>query len=212
MVTVKIPEEVPDVDLIDKIKQLANRGLKSVEFNVRSYNQNKLILCNNLFLEDLFQFMRYEHLPIQIVLNLLEPYLEGRVRARIEKWDLKDKVKYTGNIMPDHFSLRERPHIYYNVSNCLPNFYQLATVKKAHFDVIHYFCRKYKIKAVRLNIEAWSEDFSCWTDDHDLKLSIYGVDSYEQAKELLNNGVSQVTTTDASVYMNEITKKAQGLD
>jgi len=207
MVTVKIPEEVSAVDLMDKIKQLTSRGLKSIEFNVRPYRQNKLIICNNVYLEDLFQFMRYEQLPTQIVLNLTEPHLEGHVRSQIEKWDLKGKVKYTGNLTPDFFSLRERPHIYYNVSNCLPNFYQLDTVKKAHFDVIHYFCRKYKVKVLRLNKEGWSEDFNCWADDHDLQLSIYGVDSYKQAKDLRSNGVSQVTTTDIRTFETELLKE-----
>jgi len=202
-----MPEEVRDVELMDKIKQMVNQGLKSIEFNVRSYNPDKLRVGANLYLKDLFQFIRYEQLPIQIILNLREPDLENRVRAQIKQWDLKEWVKYTGNITPDDFSLRERPHIYYNVSNCLPNFYQLDTVKKAHFDVIHYFCRKYKVKILRLNIKAWSDDFSCWALEHDLKLSIYGVDSYTKAKELRNNGISQVTTTDTSIYMNEIIKE-----
>lgn len=215
MVTVKIPEEIQGTQLFEKIHTLIQLGMNSFELNVRTFESQKLIVSTDLglsdsleevsdpiFLKELFKYMSNAHGQPEVVLNVQEPNLEGLIKAHVEEWGLKDQVKYTGQIAPSNFTPWDKPNIYYNVENCLPNFYQLEAVKKAHLDVIHYFCRKYKLKSLRIHGEAISEDILCWAKACDLRLSVCGVETIELAKELLAKGIDQVTTTDiTNAYM-----------
>lgn len=75
------------------------------------------------------------------------------------------------------------------MTNCLPNYYQLPEIKRAHFDVIHYFLRKNKLTTLRLHEKGLTDDLLFWVEEQELTLSIYGVDSIEKAEELFQKGI-----------------------
>lgn len=207
MITIRIPESVQSLQLFDLMKEYIQQGIRSFELNIRGLNGKDIFICSNPEssteynqLDDILKDVKQLNKNIQLILNLLDPNIEVQVKARVEKWDLKKQVKYTGKVNPNYLTPWDRMAIYYNVENSLPNFYQLGVIKKAHFDVIHYFCRKYKVKTLRLNVEALSEDLLYWAKKHDLMLSVVGIKTQECAQELLNKGITQVTTTDVSLF------------
>jgi hypothetical protein len=217
MVTVKIPEKIRGVQVFNKMQELIQAGCNSFEFNVRYFEQKQLIISTDVelvetqspvLLKDLFHYMCNEQKKINVVLNLQGPNLEVPTKACVEEWALKNRVKYTGKINPKNFTPWDKLDVYYNVENCIPNFYQLKAIKKTHFDVLHYFCRKYKLKNLRIHEVAMSADILCWAKASGLNLSVCGTESFKDAEELAAKGVSQVTTVDiTNIYLNTIYKE-----
>lgn len=213
MITIRIHEPNQNFKLLDLIEEYVQQGVQSFELNIRKMNEEGILICSNTEydneynqLDDILKYVKQLNQNIQLILNLLEPNIEAQVKEKVEKWDLKKQVKYTGKVNPSYLTPWDRMAIYYNVENSLPNFYQLGVIKKSHFDVIHYFCRKHKVKTLRLHVEALTEDILCWAKEHDLMLSIVGIQTQECARKLLEQGINQVTTTDASLSgVNPIT-------
>ena len=191
MITKKIPAQDSYEEIINLIMQKINEGIQSFEVDVRETHIRHLS-----HFEEFLDLIEREF--IEVIFNFESPNLEYLFFPLISDWDLKKQVKYTGKIHPAYLSVRERVSVYYNVENCLPNIYQFETIKRSHFDVIHYFSRKHKVKTLRVHIEALSEDFLCWAKENELKLSVVGAESYTQAKELKRLGVTQVTVNESS--------------
>lgn len=209
MLTIRIPKNVMYSQVLEYINHKYNQGVMSIELDVYTYNEDHLVVCSNfkenqaslsddnlLHLHQVFAHLINEKLAIQIILNLKEPYLENRVKTIVDKWGLKKQVLYSGNLNPIFFTPWDKPYIIYNIENCLPNVYRLEKLKRPHFDVIHYFCNKYKIKTIRVHIETLTEEIITWSKVLNLKLSVYGIQSLDKANALLEAGVEYVTTTD----------------
>lgn len=221
MITVKLSEKIQKKQLFEKIRELNQLGIDSFEFNVRTFEGRKLILAadlgrvdasespsNRIFLKELFEYIKDLPKDLKIVLNLQVPNLENLVKVYVEEWDLNSQIKYTGQVEPTNLTPWDKADIYYNVENCLPNFYQLEAIKKTHFDVIYYFCRKYKVNNIRIHEKTMTPDIVRWANAYDLNLSIYGVETIELAEEFYSKGIAQVTTTDVeSVSMNKLFKE-----
>lgn len=210
--TTKIPNDLPCAQIMTFIEQVIQNGAKSIQVDIHSFGEHRLIICTNInlfknlkpeeeliYLETLFTYLTMNHLDIELILNLREPHLENRVKVLIDKWGLKKQVYYCGKVNPGYLTPWDRPYILYNIENCLPNVYTLGDLKRAHFDVIHYFCNKYKVKTIRLHAKSIVEDIICWANDVDLKLAVYGVDSFEEAQGLKEAGIDRVTVSDSMV-------------
>lgn len=202
-VTIGLIGDLPCEDLFTHMLKLQHQGVKSFEVNVRSLNQ-ELVLCTKserlnlsstptfpVKLEHFFELIAQE--PFEIILNVQEPNLEQRIQSEIERWELRKYIRYTGQVNPTYLSPWDRLNVYYNVENCLPNFYQLETVKKTHVDVIHYFTRLYKVSQLRMNIAAVTKELLEWVEEKELKLSVDGVATMKEAQALFEMGVHQVT-------------------
>lgn len=209
MLTIKILERMQKDQLFKRIQTFRQVGIRNFEFTVRMFGYQKLIITTEptvlnhfehlkelILLEDLLNYLKDEPKDLKIVLNLQDPNLEYRIKNSVEEWGLKEQIKYTGQIEPMNFTPWDSPNIYYNVENCLPNFYQFKEIKKTHFDVIHYFCRKYKMKNIRIHTKALSSDMLRWAKDSKLNLSVYGIETIQKAEELFDHGITQITTTD----------------
>lgn len=200
MITVNISEELSCEEALNRIMRGINEGIKSFELKVRAID---IEILNQS--EDFFEMIQRK--KIEMIFNLQESNLEYLLQAIISERDLTRQVKYAGRVNPIYLSARERLNIYYNIENCLPNVYQFETIKKAHFDVIHYFSRKHKVKTLRIHVEALSEELLCWANDNELKLSVVGVDSYKQAEKLETLGIDQITTNDHQMITGKTPEK-----
>lgn len=199
MITVKIPLYINNSNMSSMIQNLADAGVKSIEMNITQI-QGNLIVENQpdtehpVSLKDVFCFIKREKLQLQLILNLLESNLENQVSSLVEEWDLRGQVKYTGRILPTGLSLWDRTNVFYNVENCLPTFYQFENIKKTHFDVIHYFLKKYKVKTFRIQKRGLTEELIAWAGEMGLALSVDGVETLREAKYYLDRGVDYVST------------------
>lgn len=205
MLTIKIPKTVLNHQMFAYINQVIQLGIESIELDVQTFGQDDLVLCSHskeaqvsseedfIRLNDVFAYLTKAKADIRIILNLKEQFLENRVKTLVDKWHLKKQVFYSGILKPIHFTPWDKPYIIYNIENCLPNVYQLDTLKRTHFDVIYYFCNKYKVDTIRLHINAFTEEMITWAEKLHLKLSIYGISSFEKAKELIRDGVEYVS-------------------
>lgn len=215
MLSITIPETIQCDSLFDEMKTLIRDGVESFELNVsRSINNHLKISMNQLepiYLNDVLSFIMRQQLTVQLVLNFLEPHLEAFAIPLVEKWSLEAQVCYAGKMVPTYLSARERQFVHYDVTNCLPNYYHLGDIKRAHFDVIHYFLRKNKVTNLRLHKSGLTEDVICWATENELSLSVYGVESYEQAEELLKKGVDYIAFRAVHLQgssFHKITKKS----
>lgn len=212
VITTKIPINIPCSQVMNFIEQLIRYGAQSFELEIQSFGKNQLIIHTNdnvleeykqeeapINLEILFAYVKENHSDIELVLNLIEPYLENRVKVLIDKWGLKKQVYYCGQVNPDYLTPWDRPYILYNIENCLPNVYALGDLKRAHFDVINYFCNKYKVKTIRLHARGLTADIICWASGLNLQLSIFGIESFEEAQRLEEAGVDRVTVSEYTV-------------
>lgn len=209
MITTKIPNDISCSQIKNFVEQVIHYGARSIELEVQSFGKSQLIVRtgNNvltelkreedpIYLEKLFVYIKEKNLNVELILNLIEPFLENRVKVLIDKWGLKKQVLYSGKTNPDYLTPWDRPYILYNIENCLPNVYTLGDLKRAHFDVVHYFCNKYKVKTIHLHVKALVEDMICWASALDLQLSIFGVESFGEAQRLEEMGIDRVTVSD----------------
>lgn len=197
MLSITIPETIHCDSFFDEMKKLIQTGVESIELNVsRSLNNHLKINLNPLqpiYLNDVLRFIMRQQLTVQLVLNFVEPHLEAFAIPLVEKWGLEAQVCYTGKMTATYLPARERRYVHYDVRNCLPNYYHLGGIKRAHLDVIHYFLRKNKVTILRLHESGLTEDVICWATENELSLSVYGVESDKQAEELLKKGVDYIT-------------------
>lgn len=171
----------------------------------RALNNQLIISMNRLtpiYLKDVLSYIAQQKLEIMLILNFTEPYLEGLAISMVRKWQLEKKVCYTGDMMPDYLTTRERKLIHYDVTNCLPNYYHLSTIKRSHFDVIHYFMRKNKVDTLRMHESGLTENILNWANELEIMLSIYGVSTAEQVKELLASGIVFVSASAEKMFGN----------
>lgn len=193
MLSITLPETLAGSLFFDEMTTLVQNGVKSLEVKVSRFEDYQVIIGSNrldpIYLNDLFSYISRKQLAIQVVLNFMEPHLEALSFELVKKWQLNRQVQYTGRIAPTYFSPRDRQAVHYDVTNCLPNYYQLPEIKRAHFDVIHYFLRKNKLTTLRLHEKGLTDDLLFWVEEQELTLSIYGVDSIEKAEELFQKGI-----------------------
>lgn len=213
MITRRIPIDIPCNQIMDFIEQVIQQGGKSIEVDIHSFGKDRLVICTNInvsgefeyeeelvYLDTLFAYIKKIQSKIELVLNLMEPYLENRVKVLIDKWGLKKQTVYCGKVNPDYLTPWDRPYIQYNIENCLPNVYELGHLKRSHFDVIHYFSNKYKVKTIRLHARGLTKDIISWANNSDLTLSVCGISSFEEALVLKKAGVDRVVTTDYKMF------------
>ena len=104
LITHRIPNDIPCHHILSFVKQLVQSGAESLEVDVFSFGENRLVVCTNIniresfdseeelvYLEDLFAWVRYWNIPIQLILNLRNAFLEQRVKRMVDQWDLKNK-------------------------------------------------------------------------------------------------------------------------
>lgn len=217
MISINIPPNIRCENFLETMRELVDTGVKSIEFTVRSYGKKELLLCTNIIekadgvqdyqvilLNDFIRFMLKEQLSVQIVLNFDESHLEIIAHSIVQNWEVFPRIRYAGQLEPTYFSLWDRLRVYYNVENCLPNYYQLEIIKKAHFDVVHYFLRKHRVKTLRVHARGVTDGIICWSDENDVKLSVYGVNTMEEAEKLREKGVNYITVTDADLFLKQL--------
>lgn len=210
MITRRVPDEIPCQLFNDYIERTIHSEMESIEIDVYSFGSDRLVSCTNIRvfeefevedeiidLENLLKYMYRENPELEIVLNLKEAYLETRAKTLVEKLELKRNIRYCGKVKPGHLTPWDRRAIQYNVENALPNVYQLEYIKRTHFDVIHYFCTKHKVKTIRIRANYCSEDVMNWAESADLQIVVCGVEDQEQAQFFLDAGVERVVITDS---------------
>ena len=199
MLSITIPETVQRDSFFDEMKTLILNGVESFEFKVSRSMENHLKISMNylqpIYLNDVLGYIVRQQLSVQLVLNFMELHLEVFAISIVDKWGLEEKVRYAGNMMPTYLSLWNRRHVYYDVTNCLPNYYHLGEIKRAHFDVIHYFLRKNKVSILRLHESGVTDDIIYWMVENELTLSVYGVESHEMVDNLLKKGIDHISTS-----------------
>lgn len=199
MLSITIPETVQHDLFFDEMKTHILNGVESFEFQVSQSIDNQLKINTNylqpIYLNDVLGYIVRQQLSVQLVLDFTKPYLEVFAIPLVEKWGLEEKVRYAGNMAPSYLSLWNRRHVYYDVTNCLPNYYHLGEIKRAHFDVIHYFLRKNKVSILRVHESGVTDDIINWVAENELTLSVYGVESHEMVDNLLRKGIDHISTS-----------------
>jgi len=211
LITVHILEDFTNDRGLDTIESLILKGWRSIEVDVMADTNDDLILSLNenqsledektISLKELFKRIDKLKADVQIILNFKEPNLESRAHFLVEEWDLKEQVKYSGVMMPGHLSAWTRLNVIYNVENCLPNIYQLSQLKKAHLDVINYFCKKFQIKMIRIRAFLLTSEVIEWCNELGLRLSVSGVDNLTEANKLEAAGVDQISLASVNNLM-----------
>ena len=218
MIAVNIPNTIPDLHFTKLLQNLVETGVQSIEVDVAKVEDTLVVYlkahCEMLDsegrqcvpLRDLFKYIKKEGMTIQIILNLVEPNLESLVSTLVMEWELRKQVKYAGRIRPTTLSPWDRLNIFYNVENCLPTFYQFESIKKTHFDVIHYFLNKYKVKIFRIQKNGLTDEIIVWAREMNIALSVYGVETVEEAEMYQERGVEYVSTTQIEHFLGMATK------
>lgn len=201
----------PDNSL-EFIERMIENHVKFIEVDVRRAANGKLYLSHDpiranetidclLAVEAMFRYIHKKSSSITVNCDLKEAGLEAEVQWIAEKWELFEQVVFSGTIDPAHLSIWDREKIFYNIENCLPNIYTVNQLKKAHFDVVNYFCRKYNVHTLNLYYGLCSKEWIELCHANELNLSVWTVDNLEMIDTFQNQDVYNVTTRRAIEYL-----------
>lgn len=195
------------------VEYMLEHNVKGIEVDVRSDPNGKLYLSHDPLtnwseadqvfgLEDLFRYI-VTHQKTDVIVNcdLKEKDIDIKVKWLAEKWGLEKQIVYSGKVMPSHFSPWDRSLIYYNIDNCLPHIYSVNRLKKAHFDVIQYFCKKYGVNIINLNYAFCTDEWISWCEEAGLNLSVWTVNDCQKINEFKQKGIHNVTTRATLHYL-----------
>lgn len=199
---------------LEFVEEMLARNVESIEVDVRRSKKGKYYLSHDkvnswrdvtsiFMLEELFQYVADRHIEVMINCDLKEPDIELGVKWLAEKWGVEDQIVYSGTVDPGHLTPWDRDKVFYNIENCLPNIYPVGCLKKAHFDVLHYFCKKYGIKTLNLHYKFCSDEWIEWCEESGLQLSVWTVNDFDQIDDFKEKGIYNVTTRQAVHYLTE---------
>lgn len=197
---------------LDFIEKMIENNIEFIEVDVRRAPNGILYLSHDLIdtdeivgclleVDDMFHYISKKASSVIVNCDLKEPGLEAEVQWIAEKWELFDQVIFSGTINPVHLSIWDRGKIFYNIENCLPNIYKINQLKKIHFDVVNYFCKKYSVRILNLYFGVCSKEWIELCNENNLKLSVWTVDSLEMIDDFQRKDVYNVTTRRAIEYL-----------
>lgn len=195
------------------VEKMLERNIQSIEVDVRRSKKGQLYLSHdrvdswrdakNIFmLEELFQYLADRQRQTRINCDLKEPGLEAEVKWTAKKWEVYDQVVFSGDVNPAHLETWDRQKIYFNIENCLPNIYKVDSLKKSHFDVLMYFCKKYGLKTINLQYAFCSDEWIEWCFEEDIQLSVWTVNNFEEIEQFNQKGIYNVTSRSALNYLS----------
>lgn len=203
------------------VEKMMEYPVPAIEIDVRKAPNGKLYLKHDaihsdeeaellLSLDTLFRTTFRKKSAVMVNCDLKEEKLEAEVKWLADKWELYDRVVFSGKVDPEHVSVWDRDKIFYNIENCLPNIRGVKQLKKAHFDVVHYFCRKYNIHTLNINESLCSKEWIEYCHENQLRLSVWTVDQFDRIEELKAQNVYNVTTCRALAYLHQREKTIEG--
>lgn len=207
---------------LEFIERMIENHVEFIEVDIRRAPNGKLYLSHNpittnetvdclLDIEAMFRYIHQKSSSLTVNCDLKEAGLEAEVQWIAEKWELFEQVVFSGTINPTHLSIWDREKILYNIENCLPNIYTVNQLKKAHFDVVNYFCRKYSVHTLNLYYGLCSKEWIELCHANHLNLSVWTVDNLEMIDTFQNQDIYNVTTRRAIEYlMNKGVEKKIG--
>lgn len=197
------------------VEKMIEGQVDCVEVDVRKSQKGQLYLSHdqvdsfrdvrNIFmLDELFQYLSDRQRQTKINCDLKEPDLEAEVKWLAERWGIYDQIIFSGTVDPAHLSAWDREKVYYNIENCLPNIYPVGCLKKAHFDVLHYMCRKYGMHTLNLHYKFCTDEWIDWCHSNNLQISVWTVNDRETIEEFKDKGVHNITTRRALNYLTQV--------
>lgn len=195
------------------VEEMLAGDIQSIEVDVRRSKKGKLYLSHDkveswrdvksiFMLEELFKYLADRNINIMVNCDLKEPDIELNVKWLAEKWGVQEQVVYSGTVDPGHLTPWDREKVFYNIENCLPNIYPMGCLKKAHFDVLLYFCKKYGLRTLNLHYEFCTDEWIEWCQANDIQLSVWTVNDRERINEFQEKGIYNVTTRKAKEYVS----------
>lgn len=199
---------------LEYIDKMIDYNVDCLEIDVRRAQNGQLYLSHDtiyspesigclLDLDTAFKYIAKRSSKIKINCDLKEKGLEAEVQWTAEKREVFDQVIFSGTVEPSHLSMWDRDKIFYNIENCLPNIYTVKELKKAHFDVLHYFCRKYKLHTLNLYYGYCSKEWIELCHQNNLQLSVWTVDNLEMIQAFAQQDLYNVTTKRAIEYIEK---------
>lgn len=207
---------------LEFIERMIENQVESIEVDIHRAPNGKLYLSHDpikthetidclLELEALFRYIYKKSSTVTVNCDLKESGLEAEVQWTAEKWELFDQVVFSGVVDPVHLSIWDREKIFYNIENCLPNIYTVNQLKKAHFDVVNYFCRKYSVHTLNLYYGLCSKEWIELCHANHLNLSVWMVDNLEMIETFKQQEIYNVTTRRAIEYLTDKNSELQSV-
>jgi len=190
-------------------------NINHIEIYLRKSPENILYLAQGAFLssskemekkisfKEVCTFISNNEFFITIHCYLLEPNLELLVKEVAEDWGIFEQIIFTGEVQPSFVSKWDRDKIIYNIENCLPRIYAIDEIKKTHFDVINYLCKKYRIEMIQIRADFFKEEIKEWCDENHLAISVWKPQHFEKVKQCEELDVENVSTEFAIEYLKE---------
>jgi len=190
-------------------------NINHIEIYLRKSPENILYLAQGAFLssikemekkitfKEICRIISNNEVLITLHCYLLEPNLELLIKKEIEEWDIVEQIMFTGAVDPSLISKWDRNKIIYNVENCLPKIYSIGEIKKTHFDVVNYFCKKYRIETVQIRADYFKEEMKAWCDEEQLSISVWKPKHFEEIQKFEELDVDNVSTEFAVEYLKE---------
>lgn len=149
---------------------------------------------NCVSFEEFSQYVSTHKSYLYIQCILMEPALEMEITEIALRHEILDLIHYSGDVNPVYISKWNRDKIIFSIETALPRIYKLDSIKRAHLDVIHYFCRKYSIKTILIKSEYCTEEIMDWCEESDLDLSILDVANSSDINCYRDMGIESVIT------------------
>lgn len=197
------------------LKTCLDNDIHHIEIYLKKTSENNLYLTPEAFLsssnkgkkritfDDVCSFISKKEEEMIVHCYLLEPNLELLVKEIAEKWDVFEQIMFTGKINPTFVSKWDRDKIIFNIENCLPRIYSVDEIKETHFDVVSYFCKKYRIQKIQIRAEYFKEIMKEWCDKNQLDLSVWKPKSFKTMELCKDLNVDNVSTELAVDYLKE---------
>lgn len=196
-------------------KACLERGIHNIEIYLKKSSENILYLVlettlissdknrTRITFDDICSFISNEECPALLHCYLLEPNLELLVKEVAEKWNIFEQIIFTGKTNPIFVSKWDRDKIIFNIENCLPRIYSVVEIKKTHFDVVNYFCKKYSIQRVQIRAEYFRDVMKEWCDENQLDLSVWKPQKLKMVELCQDLDIDNVSTELAIDYLKE---------
>lgn len=191
---------------LEFVKYAMQTGADALEVDVRMGENGILILSHDKTdedaarLADVFRLMR-ERPQMRINCDLKEYGLEVAVRQLAQISGLKiDQILYSGSVRPvpvtEQCAWRD-VEVFWNIEEYLPDIYK-ENKEDLLFEQAAYkisrACRKYGIHTVNVNEKIATEEFIRITGENEIDLSVWTVNEEGRFRELLEQGVKNITT------------------
>lgn len=181
-------------------------GADALEVDVRMGENGILILSHDktdedaVRLADVFRMMG-KYPGMRINCDLKECGLEVAVRQLALISGLKtEQILYSGSVRPvpvTESCIWRDVEVFWNIEEYLPHIYK-EQKEDLLFEQAAYkisrACRKYGIHTVNVNEKIATEEFIRVTGENDIDLSVWTVNDEERFRELLGQGVKNITT------------------